>query len=156
MTEYFTILSAISINAKFNAGFLVSFQKISWNCRIYNFSWDETIGDYYYFNSDTGDTQWAHPLDEIYRQKVDLAREQFRKDNVTDVSGDTSEVLTTNSKMDKPPLKLVGAVPSLGQVTENNFFFWKIAPNQKFVRTHYTLRNTKQAHERGLFRLLSN
>ena len=78
---------------------------------IYNFSWDETIGDYYYFNSDTGDTQWAHPLDEIYRQKVDLAREQFRKENVTDVSGDTSEVLTTNSKMDKPPLKLVGAVP---------------------------------------------
>ena len=80
-------------------------------------SWDETIGDYYYFNSDTGDTQWAHPLDQIYKQKVSIAREQFNnsKENVTDsntVGGDTN-----NLKMDKPPLKLVGAVPSLGQVT---------------------------------------
>ena len=81
-------------------------------------SWDETIGDYYYFNSDTGDTQWAHPLDEIYKQKVTLAREQFnnaedknQNNIVTDSNvavssdGDTSDVLS-KSKMDKP-LKLV-------------------------------------------------
>ena len=87
-------------------------------------SWDETIGDYYYFNSDTGDTQWAHPLDEIYKQKVTLAREQFTNnseaknqnnvvtDNVTNSvgsdGGDTSDVLS-KSKMDKP-LKLVSKV----------------------------------------------
>ena len=89
-------------------------------------SWDETIGDYYYFNSDTGETQWAHPLDEIYKQKVTLAREQFFRETdeqfnndeaknqnniVTDSNvavssdGDTSDVLS-KSKMDKP-LKLV-------------------------------------------------
>ena len=81
-------------------------------------SWDETIGDYYYFNSDTGSTQWAHPLDEIYKQKVTLAREQFnnaedknQNNIVTDSNvavssdGDTSDVLS-KSKMDKP-LKLV-------------------------------------------------
>ena len=81
-------------------------------------SWDETIGDYYYFNSDTGSTQWAHPLDEIYKQKVTLAREQFNNTEaknqnniITDSNvavssdGDTSDVLS-KSKMDKP-LKLV-------------------------------------------------
>ena len=80
-------------------------------------SWDETIGDYYYFNSDTGDTQWAHPLDEIYKQKVTLAREQFnnseaKNQNNVGTDGavgsggvDTSDVLS-KSKMDKP-LKLV-------------------------------------------------
>ena len=40
-------------------------------------SLDDTIGDYYYFNVNTGETQWAHPLDEIYKQKVIVARQQF-------------------------------------------------------------------------------
>ena len=38
-------------------------------------SWDETINDFYYFNVETGETQWCHPLDDIYRQKVVLARQ---------------------------------------------------------------------------------
>ena len=58
-------------------------------------------------------------MDQIYKQKVSIAREQFNnsKENVTDtttVGGDTN-----NLKMDKPPLKLVGAVPSLGQVSNH-------------------------------------
>ena len=94
-------------------------------------SWDETIGDYYYFNSDTGDTQWAHPLDEIYKQKVTLAREQFnnaedknQNNIVTDSNvavssdGDTSDVLS-KSKMDKP-LKLVS------KKKKKNHQIWKI------------------------------
>ena len=93
-------------------------------------SWDETIGDYYYFNSDTGDTQWAHPLDEIYKQKVTLAREQFNNTEaknqnniITDSNvavssdGDTSDVLS-KSKMDKP-LKLVSK-------KKKNHQIWKI------------------------------
>ena len=92
-------------------------------------SWDETIGDYYYFNSDSGQTQWAHPLDEIYKQKVTLAREQFnnaedknQNNIVTDSNvavssdGDTSDVLS-KSKMDKP-LKLVSK--------KKNHNIWKI------------------------------
>ena len=103
-------------------------------------SWDETIGDYYYFNSDTGSTQWAHPLDEIYKQKVTLAREQFLREtnvqfnnteaknqnnivtdsNVADSSdgGDTSDVLS-KSKMDKP-LKLVSKKKKSSNI-ENNY-----------------------------------
>ena len=95
-------------------------------------SWDETIGDYYYFNSDTGDTQWAHPLDEIYKQKVTLAREQFnnaedknQNNIVTDSNvavssdGDTSDVLS-KSKMDKP-LKLVSKKKKFSSNMENNY-----------------------------------
>ena len=35
---------------------------------------DETLGDYYYFNFETGETQWNHPLDKIFREKVIQAR----------------------------------------------------------------------------------
>ena len=35
---------------------------------------DETLGDYYYFNFETGETQWNHPLDKIFREKVIEAR----------------------------------------------------------------------------------
>ena len=43
-------------------------------------SWDETVGDYYYFESDTGRSQWSHPLDEVYRTKVQEARESPAED----------------------------------------------------------------------------
>ena len=39
-----------------------------------SFSLDETLGDYYYFNFETGETQWNHPLDKIFREKVVQAR----------------------------------------------------------------------------------
>ena len=61
------------------------------------FSLDDTIGDYYYFNVENGETQWAHPLDEIYRQKVKLARES------KDVTSSTTDEDTKDS-MDKPKL----------------------------------------------------
>ena len=33
---------------------------------------DSVSGEFYYFNFATGETQWEHPLDEVYRQKVRL------------------------------------------------------------------------------------
>ena len=42
-------------------------------------SLDETLGDYYYFNFETGETQWDHPLDRVYRQKVIEARDNLIK-----------------------------------------------------------------------------
>lgn len=39
------------------------------------FSWDETINDFYYFNIETGETQWCHPLDDLFKQKVIIARQ---------------------------------------------------------------------------------
>ena len=33
---------------------------------------DSESGEFYYFNFATGETQWEHPLDEVYRQKVRL------------------------------------------------------------------------------------
>ncbi len=38
------------------------------------FSWDESVGDYYYFDSASGRSQWGHPLDDAYRSKVKEAR----------------------------------------------------------------------------------
>ena len=38
---------------------------------------DEALGDYYYFNFETGETQWSHPLDDIYREKVIQTRKSF-------------------------------------------------------------------------------
>ena len=67
---------------------------------IFGCSLDDTIGDYYYFNVDTGETQWAHPLDEIYRQKVILARNAFtEKQNVVEQQspGDKDVNLKTGS-----------------------------------------------------------
>ena len=55
-------------------------------------SFDEDVGDCYYFNFETGQTQWEHPLDEVYQQKVILAREEF-----TEISGDTSDILTNSN-----------------------------------------------------------
>ena len=31
---------------------------------------DSESGEFYYFNFATGETQWEHPLDELYRLKV--------------------------------------------------------------------------------------
>lgn len=37
-------------------------------------SWDPNVEDYYYYNSKSGESQWKHPLDEVYRQKVVQAK----------------------------------------------------------------------------------
>ena len=47
------------------------------------------MGDYYYFNFETGETQWSHPLDKIYCEKVIKARTNCSKED--DVSGDQIE-----------------------------------------------------------------
>ena len=44
---------------------------------------DETLGDYYYFNFETGETQWNHPLDKIFREKVIQARLAVADKSVT-------------------------------------------------------------------------
>lgn len=48
-----------------------------------SFSLDETLGDYYYFNFETGETQWNHPLDRIFREKVIQARLAVADTSVT-------------------------------------------------------------------------
>ena len=87
----------------------------------------QLVGDFYYFNFDTGISQWQHPLDEIYRQKVIQCRKALGEENpenqrgsktlldpdITEVSGDTSDILSTrrnsvdveNMAMDLKPLK---------------------------------------------------
>ena len=49
---------------------------------IIQYSLDETLGDYYYFNFETGETQWSHPLDKIYCQRVIDARKNLHKDKL--------------------------------------------------------------------------
>ena len=71
-------------------------------------SLDDTIGDYYYFNVNSGETQWAHPLDEIYRQKVILARSADEKEDVTEVSGDITSDIMDQSKPHKLVTKYSG------------------------------------------------
>ena len=38
------------------------------------FSYDETLAAWFYYDTTNGDTQWNHPLDDIYREKVIAAR----------------------------------------------------------------------------------
>ena len=43
-------------------------------------SYDETLTAWFYYNTDCGDTQWDHPLDQVYRARVEEARrERARK-----------------------------------------------------------------------------
>ena len=60
------------------------------------FSLDEALGDYYYFNFETGETQWSHPLDDIYREKVIQTRKSFSsKESIL------KEALKSNEKLIK-------------------------------------------------------
>ena len=43
--------------------------KIFTNSLVFH-SVDSESGEFYYFNFATGETQWEHPLDDVYRQKV--------------------------------------------------------------------------------------
>ncbi|TRY71793.1 hypothetical protein TCAL_01052 [Tigriopus californicus] len=69
---------------------------------LFSCSWDETKDDFYYFNFESGHSQWEHPLDAIFLEKVTEARGQKRlKDSkefldpdITEVSGDTSDLLS--------------------------------------------------------------
>ena len=57
---------------------------------------DEALGDYYYFNFETGETQWSHPLDDIYREKVIQTRKSFSsKESIL------KEALKNNEKLIK-------------------------------------------------------
>ena len=57
---------------------------------------DEALGDYYYFNFETGETQWSHPLDDIYREKVIQTRKSFSsKESIL------KEALKGNEKLTK-------------------------------------------------------
>ena len=41
-------------------------------------SFDETLDAWYYFNFTNGATQWQHPLDSFFRERVEAARLQVR------------------------------------------------------------------------------
>ena len=42
-------------------------------------SYDETLASWFYYDFTNGDTQWNHPLDEIFKEKVVKAREEIVK-----------------------------------------------------------------------------
>ena len=41
----------------------------------FNFSWDEEREQWYYFNFESGQTSWIHPLDNIYKEVVSKYRQ---------------------------------------------------------------------------------
>lgn len=69
---------------------------------LFLFSWDETKQDFYYFNFESGQSQWEHPLDAIFLERVAEARnhkhfkepKEFLDPDVTEISGDTSDLLS--------------------------------------------------------------
>ena len=63
-----------------------------------HFSLDETLGDYYYFNFETGETQWNHPLDKIFREKVIEARRIHSNEGGSLQEKNNQEILPKNSK----------------------------------------------------------
>ena len=62
-----------------------------------HFSLDETLGDYYYFNFETGETQWNHPLDKIFREKVIEARRVHSNEGGSLQEKNNQEILPKNS-----------------------------------------------------------
>ena len=44
-------------------------------------SYEETLSQWFYFNTSAGTTQWNHPLDDIYKDKVEEARKLGVKSN---------------------------------------------------------------------------
>ena len=65
------------------------------------FSLDETLGDYYYFNFETGETQWSHPLDKIYCEKVIEIRTNCSKQE--DISNDKIKQIRKQENFDDKP-----------------------------------------------------
>ena len=55
-------------------------------------SYDETLAAWFYYDFTNGDTQWHHPLDEIYKEKVIKAREESAKQK-----GDEGDVKPVNN-----------------------------------------------------------
>ena len=70
----------------------------SWNVTVF-FSLDETLGDYYYFNFETGETQWNHPLDKIFREKVIQARLTYPNEGVPSQDINIHDTSTDNIKV---------------------------------------------------------
>ena len=62
------------------------------------FSLDETLGDYYYFNIETGETQWDHPLDKIFREKVIQARLTYPNEGFSFEDKSIPDISTENIK----------------------------------------------------------
>ena len=73
------------------------------------FSLDETLGDYYYFNFETGETQWSHPLDKIYCEKVIEIRTNSSKQE--DISNEKIKQIRKQKNFDDKP--------SLAEETKN-------------------------------------
>ena len=70
---------------------------------LFNFhmySLDETLGDYYYFNFETGETQWNHPLDKVYCEKIIEARKTLPKYELT-AAIETKQISQLQNSSDK-------------------------------------------------------
>ena len=81
----------------FQLSFLYNLQSIIYLCS----SLDETLGDYYYFNFETGETQWSHPLDKIYCEKVIEIRTNFSKQE--DIGNEKIKPIRKQRTLDDKP-----------------------------------------------------
>ena len=61
------------------------------------FSYDETLASWFYYDFTNGETQWNHPLDDIFKEKVIKAREQIAQQTI-----DPSNASETEQSLDLP------------------------------------------------------
>ena len=58
---------------------------------FFYFSFDETLASWFYYDFTNGETQWNHPLDEIYKEKVVKAREEIVQQKVNPADDSETE-----------------------------------------------------------------
>ena len=58
---------------------------------MFIFSYDETLAAWFYYDFSNGETQWNHPLDEFYKQKVIEARADVCSKEAVDVRNSDTE-----------------------------------------------------------------
>ena len=63
-------------------------------------SYDETLAAWFYYDISTGETQWDHPLDDLYREKVEAARSSLQKSNNSETE-QTNELPRDEVTLDK-------------------------------------------------------
>ena len=72
-------------------------------------SYDETLEAWFYYDLSTGDTQWDHPLDCVFREKVVTARASL-------VRSHNSE---TDETKELPRDELIGSETDKGKLSED-------------------------------------
>lgn len=70
---------------------------------ILTFSFEDKTKSYYYYNNNTGKTQWEHPLDDVYRGLVKKVRTESQSISIGEPTEDATEARDEIPSYEEPP-----------------------------------------------------